>query len=256
MTTETNLGWDSPKSNCAVAYDFDWAKVAKGTRVLFELFWGSKKFAPRADGLFEGEFLRMKKTTRETCTGEKEVCFSPLFCEPGNPTKTFTAGYQFAFADDPDQVAALLSYVAEKKQQGEVARQEKEAKRVAEKLRRDEESRQLREQREQELRTKADEIGVSYEDLVDGCKQWDQLRNKSFSPNRCFICNRVLTDPVSIKTGIGPECVKDIPKMLAAMKSNAVDIGKLRYRSQQLIERLTRAGFDAMADMVKEGTSC
>lgn len=209
-------------------------------------------FTPRSDGLFEVEFLRMKKTTRETCMGEKEVYFSPLFCQPGNPKKTCTAGYQFAFADDPEQVAALLAYVAEQKQRDDIRKQEYEAREADKKRQRDEDFKRLQEQREQELRTKAEAIGVSYEDLVDGCKQWDQLRSRYYRPNCCFICNRVLTDPVSIKTGIGPECVKQIPNMMAAMKANAVDIGKLRYRSQQLVERLTRAGFDSMAEILLE----
>ena len=194
----------------------------------------------------------MKKTTHGTCFGEKVVSYSPLFYEIGNPKKTCTAGYEFAIASDSEQVTALLAYVSENKKRDEIRKQEHEAKRQDDKRQREDNLLRLQEERDKEMRAKAAAIGVSVEDLVDGCKQWDQLRSRSFRANCCFLCNRTLTDPVSIKTGIGPECVKDIPNMQAAMKANAVDIGKLRFRSQQLIDRLSRAGFDTMAAMVRE----
>ena len=246
-----------------IAHEFDWTTVVTGTRVVVERLHLSRqaaaKWIPRDDGLYEVAFLRMRKTThecKEEVDGEfvdvKKPVSYPLFCEPGDPKKTCNVGYQFAFADNPDQVAALLAYVSENKKRDEIRKQEHEAKRQDDKRQREDNLLRLQEERDKEMRAKAAAIGVSVEDLVDGCKQWDQLRSRSFRANCCFLCNRTLTDPVSIKTGIGPECVKEIPNMQAAMKANAVDIGKLRFRSQQLVDRLTRAGFDTMAEMVRE----
>jgi hypothetical protein len=61
---------------------------------------------------------------------------------------------------------------------------------------------------------------------------------------------RRLTDPVIITRGIGPECIQAFPTFKAALKAKILEIAKLRYGANTLVERLTRAGFDDMVEMI------
>ena len=67
-----------------------------------------------------------------------------------------------------------------------------------------------------------------------------------------MLCGRHLTDPASIVTGVGPECVKQVPFIKAAARAKVLDVGRLRFDGGRLIERFEQAGITELAAFVAE----
>jgi len=231
---------------------FDWKAVKPGTRVVIEDVFRPRHlpavFHQREDGLFEVDFVRVRIKQDQGMTWQE-----PVFASTLDPKKrTDRAHGAFAFADDTEAVNALVQFKARQRAEtmladlftsyAEAVRQEQTKKR----------QQHAREQREQELRRKAAEAGVEYEDLLDGMKLWNTIRRKRYAPNRCFWCGRPLTDPASIVSGIGPECIKRFPGLLAAAKAKVIDIGRLRFDADRLLARFERAGMAEITAVIRE----
>ena len=237
------------------SWDFDFETMPRNTRLVLEHCCVSKAVAhdwqPRPDGLHDVIFVRAKRSVDKR-RSPPYVSFEPIIRSVASGKLTSRIIGRFAFADNPDEVGELVLYVADKK--AEEARQE--LKRLADQAERKAQDSAryavARAARDTELRAKAASVGVSYEELCDGIKSWDRIRSQTYRPDCCLCCGRVITDPVSVVRGIGPECINKFPNVVAAMRANVLSIGRMRYTAQALVARLTKAGFNQMATTVAE----
>jgi hypothetical protein len=95
---------------------------------------------------------------------------------------------------------------------------------------------------------------VAYEDLLEGMEIWNRIRRHRYGPRRCFWCGRVLTDPASIVSGIGPECIRKFPALMAAAKAKVLDLGRLRFDADRLLARFEQAGMNELAAVVRDAS--
>ena len=239
-------------------HGFDWTSVKPGTRLMVEAVFRPKHLppisTPDADGLHEVELSRVKMESyrlgSETITNPV-----PVFTIPGDAKRRPANAYgRFAFADDREQVAKLVACLT--KVRAEEAAREKahEEAKAAEKLKRAEEARLRREERGRELAQLAAEQGISLEDLEDGIDAWNRIRRGRYCDSQCLLCGRLLTDPKSIVTGVGPECVKQVPHIAAAARAKVIDVGRMRWDGERLVKRFRRAGIDELVEVVNEAT--
>jgi hypothetical protein len=243
--------WPGPSIGVS-RVEFDWRRVERGRVLVVSDVYRPRHlpqvFHQRPDGLYEVAFVRVK--VEHDHGHEWHV---PVFASTIDPKKQTTRVLgAFAFADDPDAVHELVQYHARDAANrdlahlfhtyGEAARRERlEARRQAE-----------RDNREQELRQKAAEAGVEFDDLLEGMKLWNTIRRKRYSPRHCFWCGRLLTDPASIVSGIGPECIRKFPALMAAAKAKVLDLGRMRFDADRLLQRFERAGMAELAAVVRE----
>lgn len=244
--------WIGPKNGGSWCADFDWHEVERGRVIVVEHVYRPRHlpqvFHQRPDGLYEVAFHRVKV---EHDHGHEWPV--PVFASTIDPTKQTTRVLgAFAFADDPDAVHELVQYRARDAANRALAhlfhtyadavRQERlEAQRQAE-----------RDEREHELRQRAAAAGVTYEEVVDGMQLWNTIRRRRYGPKHCFCCGRLLKDPASIVSGIGPECIKRFPALMAAAKAKLLDLGRMRFDADRLLQRFERAGIAELAAVVRE----
>lgn len=250
-TSSTHVDrWAGPTR--AACSDFDWSSVKPGTRIVVEHVYRARHlpqvFHQRPDELYEVVFVRVKV---ERDRGHEWP--APVFASTLDPKKQTTRVLGgFAFADDEPAVRDLVQFNARQRANralahlfntyAEAARKEKQA-----------EARRLRDQqREQELRQRAEAAGVDYADLVEGMEVWNRIRRHRYGPSRCFCCGRTLTDPASIVSGIGPECIRKFPALMAAAKAKVIDLGRMRFDADRLLERFQQAGMNDLAAVVRE----
>ena len=237
------------------SWDFDFETMPRNTRLVLEHCCVSKAVAhdwqPRPDGLHDVIFVRAKRSVDKR-RSPPYVSFTPIIQSVASGKLTSRIIGRFAFADNPEEVRELVLYVADKK--AEESRQE--LKRLADQAEQKAQDSAryavARDARDTELRAKAASVGVSYDELCDGIKSWNRIRSQTYRPNCCLCCGRVMTDPVSVVRGIGPECIHNFPNVVAAMRANVLNIGRMRYTAQALVARLTKAGFSHMARTVAE----
>lgn len=240
--------------------DVDWSTIAKGTRVLVVDVYRAKHLPPisqpRPDGLHEIELARTPLRRYELGYGSQKKTYEnvcPVFIVPGDPKRRPAKVFgNFAWADDPGMVAGLLEYLALERADRELAhlfssytngarRELEAAKRKA-----------AVDERRRLLADKAKSVGVSVDELEAGIAIWNKLRRKRFSATSCLCCGRRLSDPASIVSGIGPECIRHLPAIRAAAKAKVIDIGKMRWDGDRLVERFKRAGVDELVRVVED----
>jgi len=112
-------------------------------------------------------------------------------------------------------------------------------------------ARQRRADRDRDLASKAAAVGCTLEDLKAGIELWDRLRRKRYPVGCCLLCGRTLTDPASIVSGVGPECIQRLPRLRAAVRAKVVDIGRLRWNGEHLVRRFETAGARDLADLLR-----
>ena len=240
--------------------DVDWSTIAKGTRVLVVDVYRAKHLPPisqpRPDGLHEIELARTRLRRYELGYWSQKKTYEnvcPVFIVPGDPKRRPAKVFgDFAWADDPGMVAGLLEYLALERADRELAhlfssytngarRELEAAKRKA-----------AVDERRRLLADKAKSVGVSVDELEAGIAIWNKLRRKRFSATSCLCCGRRLSDPASIVSGIGPECIRHLPAIRAAAKAKVIDIGKMRWDGDRLVERFKRAGVDELVRVVED----
>lgn len=232
--------------------DFDWATVPRGRVILTAGVYRAKHlpqiYHQRPDGLYELAFVRVKI---ERDRGHDWPM--PVFASTLDPKKQTTRVLgAFAFADDLAAVQELVQFRARDAANRALAHL---FNTYAESTRkeRDREARRLaQQQREQELRQRAEAAGVAYEDLAAGMEIWNRMRRHRYGPTRCLWCGRTLTDPASIVSGIGPECAKQFPAIMAAAKAKVLDLGRMRFDADRLLARFEQAGMEDLAAVVRE----
>ena len=242
--------WTGPTR--AACSDFDWSTVKPGTRIVVEHVFRPRHlpqvFHQRADELYEVAFVRVK-IERDRGHEWPVAVFASTLDPKKQTTRVLGA---FAFADDEPAVRELVQFNARQRANralahlfntfAQAARKEREA-----------EARRLREQqREQDLRQRAEAAGVAFEDLVEGMETWNRIRRRRYGPKHCLCCGRTLTDPASIVSGIGPECIRKFPALMAAAKAKVIDLGRMRFDADRLLARFEQAGMDELAAVVRE----
>lgn len=235
-----------------VLFDFDWQGVQQGRVIVVEDVYRPRHlpqvFYQRPDELFEVAFLRVKI---EHDRGHQWPV--PVFASTIDPKKQTTRVLgAFAFADDLAGVHELVQWRARDRANKALAHLFNTYAEAARKERRAEERRQREQQREQELRQRAEAAGVAYEDLVAGMEIWNRIRCHRYGPKHCFACGRTLTDPTSIVSGIGPECIRKWPALMAAAKAKVLDLGRMRFDADRLLDRFEQAGMNDLAAVVRE----
>ena len=239
--------------------DVDWTTVPKGTRVLVVDVHRAKHLppvsTPRPDGLHEVELARISRVEMSTGYGLQKTTrqfTNPTFVVPGDPKRRPARVFGwFAWADAPDMVAGLVRHLALDRADQSLAalftsygfglRRELDNAR----------HKQAADDRRELLAAKAAAAGVSVDELEKGIDIWNKLRRKRFSASRCLCCGRTLTDPASIVSGVGPECLRHLPAIQAAARAKVLDIGKLRWDGDRLVERFKRAGVDELVRVVE-----
>jgi hypothetical protein len=234
---------------------FDWGALPRGTRIVIEEVFGPRRlpkvFREREDGLFEVDFVRVKVTTDR---GQKFQ--TPIFASTIDPKRqTDRAFGAFAIASDAEAVHRLSQFKARERAETALADLFASYARGEQKERQAARRRQEQEAREQELRRRAAEVGVEYEELLEGMKLWNTIRRKRYPVNRCFACGKTLTDPASIVSGVGPECIRKFPAILAAAKAKLIDIGRLRFDAERLLTRFERAGMAEMSRVIRDAVA-
>jgi len=242
-------------------HHFDrWSEVPIGTRIVVTDVHRPKHLpaisTPRPDGLHEVVLVRMKVERYTLGYGldkRQHEDLVPVFAVASDPKKRPSRAFgYFAFADDAGMVRSLVQHEARQRANTALANSftsyANGCKAEREKLRVDD----ARRQREQRLEALAAEAGVSVDDLKDGIDAWNRIRRKRYPVNACLVCGRKLTDPASIVTGVGPECVKYLPKIKAAAKAKVLDVGRMRWDADRLVNRFQRAGVDEIAQAVSE----
>jgi hypothetical protein len=229
-----------------------WEEVPKGTELAFVNLAYPQHLGPpcerRPDGLWRVFFVRTAVTAKGT---DDEYRFPWLGADPKAKKQVRAVG-EFAFADDAAQVEALVQFEARREANNALAsgfmsyaeglaKERKAAERAA-----------RLEAKNRLLAEKSAAAGITVAELTAAMRIWDDFRQNRFRSNRCLLCKKTLTDPVSIETGIGPECVKRVPHLLAAAKVHAVEIGKLRHSAGTLLERFKRAGLTELVKLVED----
>lgn len=227
--------------------DFDWSRVARNRVIVIGEVFRPRHLPQiyhlRPDGLFELAFVRVKI---ERDQGRHWPL--PVFASTLDPKKQTTRLLgAFAFADDPVGVHNLVQFRARDAANRALAHLFNSYAEAIRKQQRQQRREEQRRQRESELRQRAEAAGETYEDLVAGMEIWNQIRRRRYGPTRCFCCGRTLTDPASIVSGIGPECIRRFPAILAAAKARVLDLGRIRFDADRLLSRFEQAG---MADLV------
>lgn len=240
--------WPGPK----VPFDFDWSSVQRGRVLVVESVYRPRHlpqvFHQRPDELFEVAFVRVKI---ERDRGHEWPV--PVFASTLDPQKQTTRVLgAFAFADDLAAVHELVQWRARDRANKALAHLFNTYAEAARKERRAEERRQREHERERELRQRAEAAGVAYEDLVAGMDAWNRMRRHRYGPSRCLWCGRTLTDPASIVSGIGPECIKRFPAVMAAAKAKVLDLGRMRFDADRLLARFEQAGMEDLAAVIRE----
>jgi hypothetical protein len=242
--------WAGPSVNGT--NDIDWHSVARGrVIVVFQVF--RPRHLPRIhhqrpDGLFEMAFVRV--TIVRDHGREWPV---PVFASTLDPKKQTTRVLgPFAFADDPAAVHELVQYRARHAANRDLAHLFNTYATAAREERERELRRQREHERERELRQRAEAAGVAYEDLVEGMEIWNRIRRKRYGPTRCFCCGRLLRDPASIVSGIGPECIRRFPALMAAAKAKVLDLGRMRFDADRLLARFEQAGMAEITEVIRE----
>jgi len=226
-----------------------WHWVARGTRVVVWSISGPLESWGVPDGCGEVVFLRVKWERQGAMTYANPV-FGPV--AGGSKSSDKLLG-RFAFADDEVGVAELRRSVAWHRGEQAMAAlfnsfavgQKKEAMRV--------EAARRREERESELARIAASVGVTLDELKRGMALWDRLRRGRYPVGSCLLCGRTLTDPASIVSGVGPECIQQLPQLRAAVAAKVVDVGRLRWSAEQLVARFERVGAEDLAAVVRGG---
>lgn len=241
-------GWPGPK----VRFDFDWHGVTPGRVIVVEHVYRPRHlpqvFHQRPDGLYEVAFVRVKM---ERDRGHEWPV--PVFASTLDPKKQTTRVLgAFAFADDPAGVHELVQFNARDRANKALAHLFNTYAVAARKGRQAEERRQRQQQRERELRARAEAAGVAYEELVEGMEIWNRIRRRRYGPKHCFCCGRLLTDPASIVSGIGPECIRKFPALMAAAKAKVLDLGRMRFDADRLLARFEQAGMEDLAAVIRE----
>jgi hypothetical protein len=235
-----------------VRFDFDWQGVQRGRVLVVEDVYRPRHlpqvFHQRPDELFEVAFVRVKI---ERDRGQEWPV--PVFASTLDPQKQTTRVLgAFAFADDLAAVHELVQWRARDRANKALAHLFNTYAEAARKERRAEERRQREHERERELRQRAEGAGVAYEDLVAGMEIWNRMRRHRYGPSRCLWCGRTLTDPASIVSGIGPECIKRFPAVMAAAKAKLLDLGRMRFDADRLLARFEQAGMEDLAAVIRE----
>jgi hypothetical protein len=233
----------------------DWSIVPIGTRLVVASVCRPRHLpsisVPREDGLHEVILHRVKKHIHTFADGTSEPHDEPIFVVPGDQKKRQARVWgEYAFADDLGEVSLLIQFLARRNEarahkDAEIARVKAE-RAAAEKSRRD----LAREDRRRRLEAVAAEEGLAVEELEAAISKWNTIRRRRYPEGRCFLCGRHLTDPASIVTGVGPECVKQVPFIKAAARAKVLDVGRLRFDGGRLIERFERAGITELATFV------
>lgn len=240
--------WHGPR----VRFDFDWHGVQPGRVLVVEEVYRPRHlpqvFHQRPDGLYEVAFVRVKI---EHDRGHEWPV--PVFASTLDPKKQTTRVLgAFAFADDPAGVHELVQFNARDRANKALAHLFNTFAEAARKERQAEERRQRQQQREQELRARAEAAGVAYEELVKGMETWNRIRRHRYGPKQCFACGRTLTDPASILSGIGPECIRQFPAIMAAAKARVLDLGRMRFDADRLLSRFEQAGMEDLAAVIRQ----
>jgi hypothetical protein len=242
--------WAGPSINGTS--DFDWGTVPRGRVLLVSEVFRPRHlpqiYHQRPDGLFELAFVRLKMVHDH---GHEWPV--PVFASTLDPKKQTTRVLgAFAFADDPAAVHELVQFRARDAANRALAHLFNTYAEATRKERQAEERRRRQQEREQELRQRAEAAGVAYEDLVAGMEIWNRIRRHRYGPTRCFWCGRLLTDPASIVSGIGPECIRKFPAVMAAAKAKVLDLGRLRFDADRLLARFEQAGMAELAAVVRD----
>lgn len=240
--------WRGPRAR----FDFDWHGVQPGRVLVVEEVYRPRHlpqvFHQRADELYEVAFVRVKI---EHDRGHEWPV--PVFASTLDPRKQTTRVLgAFAFADDLAAVHELVQWRARDRANKALAHLFNTYAEAARKERQAEERRQRQQQREQELRTRAEAAGVAYEDLMEGMEIWNRIRRHRYGPKHCFACGRTLTDPASIVSGIGPECIRKFPAINAAAKAKVLDLGRMRFDADRLLARFEQAGMEDLAAVIRQ----
>jgi hypothetical protein len=242
--------WAGPSVNGT--NDIDWHGVARGRVIVVSDVFRPRHlpqiYHQRPDGLFELAFLRVKV---ERDHGHEWPV--PVFASTLDPKKQTTRVLgPFAFADEPAAVHELVQYRARDAANRALAHLFNEYATAARKERERELRRQREHERERELRQRAEVAGVAYEDLVEGMEIWNRIRRHRYGPKRCFWCGRLLRDPASIVSGIGPECIRRFPSLMAAAKAKVLDLGRMRFDADRLLARFEQAGMAEITAVIRE----
>jgi hypothetical protein len=242
--------WPGPSVNgCS---DFDWRGVARARVIVVSDVFRPRHlpqiYHQRPDGLFEMAFVRVKIVRDH---GHEWPV--PVFASTLDPKKQTTRVLgPFAFADDPAAVHELVQYRARHAANRDLAHLFNTYATAAREERERELRRQREHERERELRQRAEAAGVAYEDLVEGMEIWNRIRRKRYGPTRCFCCGRLLRDPASIVSGIGPECIRRFPALMAAAKAKVLDLGRMRFDADRLLARFEQAGMAEITEVIRE----
>jgi hypothetical protein len=242
--------WAGPEVNGRA--NFDWHGVMPGRVIVVEHVFRARHlpqvFHERPDELYEVAFVRVKI---EHDRGHEWPV--PVFASTLDPRKQTTRVIgAFAFADDAAAVHELVQFKARDRANKALAHLFNTYADAARKDRQAEERQQRQQQREHELRARAGAAGVAYQELLEGMEVWNRIRRRRYGPKRCFCCGRLLTDPASIVSGIGPECIRKFPALMAAAKAKVLDLGRMRFDADRLLARFEQAGMEDLAAVIRE----
>jgi len=227
---------------------FDWAAVPRGRVIVVSDVFRPRHlpqvYHQRPDRLFELAFVRVKV--------ERDWPV-PVFASTIDPKKQTTRVLgAFAFADDPVGVRELVQFLARDAANHALAHLFNTYATAARKELQAIERQKRQQQRELELRQRAEAAGVAYEDLLEGMEIWNRIRRHRYGPRRCFWCGRLLTDPASIVSGVGPECIRKFPSLMAAAKAKVLNLGRMRLDADRLLARFEQAGMAEMAAVIRD----
>jgi hypothetical protein len=250
MSWDTAARWRGPQFRGAS--DFDWQAVHPGQVIVVENVFRPRHlpqvFHQRPDELYELAFVRVKI---EHDLGHDWPV--PVFASTLDPRKQTTRVIgPFAFADDLATVHELVQFIARGRADETLRHLFNTYADAARKERQQQERQQAKRQHEQELRQRAEAAGVQYEDLVAGMEIWNRIRRRRYGPKHCFACGRLLTDPASIVSGIGPECIRKWPALMAAAKAKVLNLGRMRFDADRLLTRFEQAGMEDLAAVIRE----
>lgn len=239
-----------PVRNCHQA----WSDCDVGRQIVIEKagIGRSADFAEDDDGLARAIVKRLK-VKREPAGHDDAMEYAvPVIQSTTNARKTTERAWgRFAFADEPGAEDHL-------RQQLRLERAEEAMRQLFVSYRKGELAERARarrqadaDRREAYLKEKAEAAGIAVDELKHAISLWDAARRHAFRPNNCLLCGRRLSDPVSISTGIGPECRRHMPAIVAAAKVHAIEIGKQRHTADGLMKRFVRAGLEELVKVIE-----
>ena len=71
----------------------------------------------------------------------------------------------------------------------------------------------------------------------------EQMRAAAELAGCCFICGKMLTDPISLERGIGPDCYADRTKAVEIWAAAGHDVATIAFRSgmpRKFVEEIMR----------------